>query len=574
MAKKRIKNTNFFRPKNIFIKKTGEISVRNFNRFVKNFTDPYDWGNNKQHFYYKNRKYQYANLERVNASLSSPDKRLWSRYKLTERELTFHLTAADKTDLLYYTNSPLSHTPLFCFDIDNEDYTTKSDLLGAVECLSSLFPDNYWEYSSSGKGVHFYILLDLSDSKINTAFYNSILHSLGEILRVYINSFYDVKFDAIKGNYCSYNFNNKNRPYISKCGILCKLPRPISLDDYFKLYNIGFTNIDLINKVAQYITSVLNPLVELYKNNNCHYLSYLIPNYDCLLNWINTFDNKNNNNYAFLTFASFSYPPSSSSDIGMGATVPENNKNKGANIRNNTTETDANKRSLIYGWGFFRDYYKNNKTIPTLEQYRESYRQEVGTGAEDDDDKKRLKDCYELIKNKFIPDKVGKSKGVNIGEFIEDIKKLITQEEITEYILTNYPNKKNRVSIEDLDVGFGYYYKNLMQDKDDRAQKQRSFSIPYKGLIKWFKSLKDKKEYFKSCNNHKALMIRDILLHIGILKRVDSSYVPAKLIKGDKVGISQRFVITDKCCRYGEFEKYYGKEFIDSFLLMPTGTSL
>jgi len=570
MTKKRINKNNFYRPKNIVIEKTGEISIRNYNRFIKNFMDPYDFGNNKQHFYYNNRKYKYANTEKVNAALTSDDKHQWNRYKLTERELEFHLTATDKTDLLYYTNSPLSHTPLFCFDIDGYYYTTRRDLLKTVELLSSLFPNSYWEYSSSGSGIHFYILLDLSDFTINTDFYNSVLNSLSELLRGYINSFYDVKFDGIKADYCSYAFNNKNRPYISKCGTLCKLPKPVSVDDYSKLYNLGFTSIDTINKAAKYITSILNPLILIYFENSCYYLSFVVPNYDHLLEWINKHDNKKGNSHTQLTFSTSSsyYPSYIYTVTGMGATVPKNNKNKDNKGINNTIETNANKRSLVYGCQYFRDYYKINKIIPSPEEFRSSYRQNAGTGTEDDGDRNRLNDCYELIKGTFITDKV-KSPGVNVGDFIDDIKKLITQEEITEYIIKKYPTKRNRVSIEDLDVGFCYYFKNLLQDKDDRSKKGRSFSISYKGMIQWFKSLKNRKEYNKSCNNHQALMIRDILLHIGILECVDSSYVPVKLIKGDKgdkVGISQKFVITEKCSRYDEFLKYYGKELIDSIL--------
>ena len=571
MSKKRINNKNFYRPKNIVIEKTGEISIRNYNRFIKNFMDPYDFGNNKRHFYYNNRKYKYGNTEKVNQTLTSDNKLLWNRYRVTEREIEFHLTAQDKSNLLYYTNSPLSNTPLFCFDIDNYDYTTKTDLLKTVEFLSSLFPNNYWEYSSSGLGIHFYILLDLSDFTINTEFYNSVLHSLSELLRGYINSFCNVKFDGIKADYCSYAFTDKNRPYISKCGTLCKLPRPVSLEDYYKLYNIGFSTIDTINKAGKYMASILTFWVKLYMENSCHYLSFVVPNYDYFLEWANKHDNKKSNNYTHFTFsASSSYYPSYSSSVtGMGATVPKNNKNNDNNGINHTIEPDANKRSLVYGSKYFRDYYRSNKIKPSPEEFRKSYRLNAGTGTEDDGDTKRLNECYELINGTFIPDKV-KSQGINVGDFIDDIKKLITQEEITEYIVKKYPKKRDRVSIEDLDVGFCYYFKNLLQDKDDRAKKGRSFSIPYKGMIQWFQSLKNRKEYHKSCNTHKGVIIRDILLHIGILECIDKSYQPAKFIKhneDEKNGISQKFVITEKCHRYDEFLKYYGKDVIDSVLI-------
>jgi hypothetical protein len=304
--------------------------------------------------------------------------------------------------------------------------------------------------------------------------------------------------------------------------------------------------------------------------NSCHYLSFVVPNYDYFLEWANKHDNKKSNNYTHFTFsASSSYYPSSSSSVtGMGATVPKNNKNNDNNGINHTIEPDANKRSLVYGSKYFRDYYRSNKIKPSPEEFRKSYRLNAGTGTEDDGDTKRLNECYELINGTFIPDKV-KSQGINVGDFIDDIKKLITQEEITEYIVKKYPKKRDRVSIEDLDVGFCYYFKNLLQDKDDRAKKGRSFSIPYKGLIQWFQSLKNRKEYLKSCNTHKGVIIRDILLHIGILECIDKSYKPAKFIKHNedvKNGISQKFVITEKCHRYDEFIKYYGKDVIESVL--------
>ena len=87
-----------------------------------------------------------------------------------------------------------------------------------TDYLLTLFPGCYYEPSSSGHGVHFYILIDFEYSTIyrktpiwgvmaNHYICNDNL-SLSKLLRLYVNHVYNVKFDAIKATYSNYEYSS------------------------------------------------------------------------------------------------------------------------------------------------------------------------------------------------------------------------------------------------------------------------------------------------------------------------------------------------------------------------------
>jgi len=591
--KKRVTKDNFYRPKK-YINAEGEPSVRCYKRFINNFVDPHDWGNDKKHFhYYYNNRMHKAKKSMINASLISGVRNSWGKYRMPEYLVGKHLTTNKKIEYLYYTNSPLSHTPLFCIDIDPLDYTAEHDLLSVASFLLELHPGSYWEYSTSGKGIHFYLLLDLSNyNKIDTSFWNKVMSGYSDLLKLYINSYFNVKFDAVKATYCSYSYDVRFERFVmSKCGTLCKLPRPTTIDGFKRLYNISFVSIDTINSNANQLCSSINSLVNIALfnpmelvtgtsfpsiifplSNNCSSFSPITGGTALLRGkeWLAPFFPHTSFNCYYLIdwlykglencLSPFSIPLTTIPNSMF--TDPVSNTSLDSKILSN----DVIIRSFAVCRLYYRNYYKEYKRVPGFDEFRQYYRQTAGTGSETEKNRERLEYVYDEVYRTFDPKKLSLLI-YTIGQFLPDINKLnISQGYINLWIKSKYPKSKNKIQISDLDVALGYYYTNLMKDKKDRASKSRSFCVGIAGLVKWFRKLRDNKQYHRSCNGTQAQMSRDLLIDIGLLNMFDSSYITAKSASDD-IGRSQRFVITEKCSYYHLFENYYSKEIIESFVI-------
>lgn len=221
MYKHKITNSkNLYRPK--------KHSPHTYNRFMRQFRDLATWGiGNKQHLYSK---------IYINSIIIAKNPCKYGRVLTSLSMQKNHLSGKK---ILYYTNHPHSHIGLFCLDIDLKQNTTPKDIVKVKNFLLFLFPNCYSEPSSSGLGLHFYILISFENTSMvsqypdwgnrgNTYLQNDIL-SLGKVLRRYINHHYNVKFDALKSSYSNYKFDTSHRLFLlDNCGVLCKQPRPSS----------------------------------------------------------------------------------------------------------------------------------------------------------------------------------------------------------------------------------------------------------------------------------------------------------------------------------------------------------
>ena len=222
--RKIVKRSNFYRPKK-FLTPHGELSFKCFKDFINNFIDPYDWGNNKRHFYRHNRKFKYGNTEGLNNTFiyvnEKGKKTKYNSYKLKNDEVRTHLYSHDKREFVYYVNSQFCHCPLICFDIDDLDITTDVDIQKVIEFLLKLHPGSYFEKSTNGKGLHFYVLMDFSDFKMDTEHFNDVFYSYAYLLKLVINTMFKVDFDNVKSTYSYYSFSKLNNCYLlEKCGTL------------------------------------------------------------------------------------------------------------------------------------------------------------------------------------------------------------------------------------------------------------------------------------------------------------------------------------------------------------------
>jgi len=179
--------------------------------------------------------------------------------------LEHHLIAAqqkNKQHYLFYTCSPDKEYNLICCDIDkiesNEAYSA------VVDYLSSLFPGSYYERSTNGTGLHFYILVQFDTDRIlfsenNEGVFRNVLYTLlSEALASVVNTHFEVQFDAVKATCPIYDLNKKFLKY----GNLVKLPAPVSYTQFKALYSASFFP-------EHYLIFIINYLNDL----SCRYIS-------------------------------------------------------------------------------------------------------------------------------------------------------------------------------------------------------------------------------------------------------------------------------------------------------------
>lgn len=522
----------FYRPKNA-VNREGEISIRCFKRFLNNFSDPNVWGNDKNYFYYHSRTgynngnhtdidYRRKTKEAVNRCLTFKNKyghpTLRGEYNLTEFEISLHIHSDDKRDRVFYTNSTRSHTPLICFDIDplDDGSTTDADLMAVVKFLLTLHPNSYWEYSTNGRGIHFYVLLDFSSSKIEYSHFNNIFKEYGDILRLYINNSFSLNFDAIKATYSGYTWSDTHSTFIiAHCGSLCKLPRPRFLAEYNTLYSIPFT-----------------PLSQL--NDNGTHLNLLIEQ------------------------AGIVEPPKVVvSSISPPLSLPITNvlgkktgKEKKISMTGDSFQNEKDYISIAVV-----EYYKKNNERPMVDDVYNNYISDTGYQKQDADRYQRFVKAFDYIVNVwFDPSKiVSKNKrkiGMYIvGDYITDIKKLYPTKEYMKAIQREVnPDYKGRIRYEDICIAAGFYFVSLTRLLESKNNTDRDFTVAQNNMIGWFDNLYDKKQTKRRCQRgEKVSVLRDILIKMKWLECVDKSYQTGRR--------SRRHLLTEMFPRYGEFEQ-------------------
>lgn len=526
---KRITKKNFYRPKNI-VSKSGDISLRQFNLFISNFVDKYDWGNDKKHFY-NYRLDRQITKELLNHSFTSIIKTKNStfyksaNYKLTEKDISLHLHSKDKKSYIYYVNSQFSSSILICLDVDPLKTTTPADIALVKDFLLSIHPGAYFEPSTNGEGLHFYILLDLSVyDKIDSSLWNSNFNSYSQLLKQYINSNYNVNYDAIKSTYSSYSFSKEHNTYLlNTCGVLCKLPRPVLLSDYQRLYSIPFTEIDTINK-------------------NAHYLLGLMTD-------------KNDSSTTY---------PSSSLPITtvLGSKPILNSKNQGFN----TNSMEAEREYILK---HIREYYKEHNELPTLEQSYQSYKNDTGYCKIGEGREERFAGIYQYCRKGFDSKKIVKKRPVGIyykKDYVHDLKQLLTEEQLLQMQKDINSKFKGKITYEDVSIAAGFYFVSLTRLLEQKNWSGKEFTIPQNNMIKFFDSLNKKLETARTCTTTaKAKILKDILIKLDWLSCIDSNYIICKQ--------SRRHILTAKFPRYSEFVEIVGADNIQKWIVFTELTN-
>lgn len=510
---------------------------------------------------------------------------------------------------LYYTNKPDALKLFGCLDFDNIDSLIRSssllsDIHDVIAFLNLYFPGSYYDYGSSGKSLNYYLLIDISylselyyyNEQIDTnlrfpRFVNKILSNISYLLRFVFNTptdycKYNLKFDAIKGTMSDYETttyqNTKYYKRIISSGTFAKLPRPTTPQQYHQYYHSPSVDIRSLINLSYYLfhSSLLSFSEELYTLSDYSKSYYKAVKAAQFLQNILLPTRQQDYSKAhpfFLHSAqkkmcgfkpetpSLNKLPIYKSSISMNTGFPvvkekqgkkrENQRKYQMEIDSLKEEPDAFIRLKEYCFYLFVEYYYTKNRLPTFQEYLKSFGEEIDTDLETDERVRKARYIYDWMKDDwFKEEKVRKSHYV-VGDYLSDIKKLISQEQI-KTIKNKYYQWK--ITYEDIDVAIGYFFINLMTKKEMKQWCNKELTVPQNNMVDWFRTLKETGQIKRSCNYSKAKALREIVLHIGWLECVDESYC-----NSDKKHRSRRYVFTEIFPKYKQFEKYIGKKVID-----------
>lgn len=480
-------------------KKKKQVSCRAFSKFVGQFIDRYNWGwindDGDPSFRY------------TAGYISSVSYKSWIKLRTYFRSsqqnrttcLKAHLKARDNGyDFVFYTNRIGSDIVMLCGDIDCKENGTYLDCLEAMLYIRERFHNNcYFEPSTSSAGIHFYIFIDFSTCNFNSfqrKQCNYLINQYGEALSMLINNEYNCIFDGFKGTYRT-GWNMENR------GTLGKLPCPVNQEDFNTLCN------------SQILTAS-----------------------DMKKRW--------NLLQELLSDTQFSIPITI-----MSRDFESHINNEGSK------STDAFTRSRHICQQYCRYYKRNHNKLPSFDEFREYYRQHPSATQEETTRAyHRLKKVYKYVISNF-DDELCKSKPIyTTGDFIDCLKQEITSEQLEQ--MTKASSYRYKLSYEDIDAGLGYFYINLMSNKEKKEFSSKELTVPINDMSKWFAALKEKGLVKRGCDRSKVQAIKTILENIGYIECVDRFY-------STDMKTSRRWSFTPKFPKYDKFAAYVGKDVIE-----------
>ncbi|MHB9071672.1 MAG: hypothetical protein ACYC54_15035 [Sedimentisphaerales bacterium] len=514
---------NFYRPKT--------YTIHTYNRFMKQFIDKRTFGiNNKQH---------YHSTDYINNCLTSN-----SHFKRKLCESTFlhqlkHLN--DDKFLLYYTNSPHTNIPLFCMDIDpikEPTPSTPEDIQKAAQFLSVLHPNCYYEPSSSGKGLHFYFLVDFTSYrqaygndwsfKANQVIQTGLI-SYGKLIHEYINRHFNVKFDAIKSTISHYSWSKEYSCYIiDNQATLCKQPRPKSEDALHLLYNSPISSLSCLENNAIWL------ITQLFKQDN----------------WQN--ENLRIELEKRKKALSPSSSPLSSFPVTVGKSFSSHEPNSSKNEGNEDSHKERKCEFLMQSSNAEQRYVGSIMALshtlgylPSVEQWHTYYvKKGLYTGSPELTEirKGRFNRCVKYVAQTFDPSIIS-SHHIPL-EYMENLKKSISPAELKQCCKeTGYRYKINYV---DLDMGAGYIYMSCMSNQKMGLE----LTVPTRGWINYHKYHKEKGTIKRLCTHEKIRAVKLALIKIGYIVCLDENY---------DLGCSMRYGLGSNHPKFDEYQLFCKK---------------
>ncbi|MBW8015582.1 MAG: hypothetical protein FVQ82_05290 [Planctomycetes bacterium] len=439
-----------------------------------------------------------------------------------------HLLAAlhgRKQGFLFYTTSPVKDFNIICLDVD--DIESDEAYYAVVKYLSSIFPNCYYERSTNGTGLHFYIIVSFPParylfSEVNEGAYRNLLyHLLSEALRSFVNDNFAVKFDAVKGTNTIYDDHNN----FLKFGTLVKLPAPVKYEQFNALYSASIYSEDHLLCIINY----LNDITCEY-SSGVYNVSSLMASLKLILkdtpirtsprDMLSEIKKRNNPSSSTSTYSTsystiYLYPTYTITNGGTNClpkkkvgNKPKNNDLKNYTIIDIMNIGDSRIRESLYIKKYVRSYYSRHGAIPPEHEVEQNYRVEMSYHKVGDYRRKRFSKYYKHTVNTFDPDKASDGASpYKVGMYGSVIDK--SDEQITEWVKNNTSYKRN-VYRYDVDITLEYIYicsknkKNRARERaikrlakqDNVSEAQAEIMLknttPRKGLIGFYEFVQEK----------------------------------------------------------------------------------
>ena len=599
------KKHGLYRPS---INKTNYNTSHRYSKFMNQSNDPNDWGHLKKHLYdwsemndnmielneNGNTKHQLkgpinysytyvkgkpfgTGKNRVIINSIDDIEELWKKSKNypdyveqwnTTGKITMHKTRwlcmerhlqsalyRQKQGYLFYTTSPNKDYNVICLDVD--DIESDEAYYAVVQFLSSIFPHCYYERSTNGTGLHFYIIVSFPTarylfSEVNEGVYRNLLYYLlTEALRSVVNAHYAVKFDAVKGTNPIYDENNNFLKY----GTLVKLPAPVTYDQFNALYSAPIYTEDYILCIINYFNDVtcryysgIYSVSSLF--NSLHIILKNTPIRTSPRDMLSEIKKLNNSSIT---------TPRPTTTITNGGTncLPEKkvrNKTKNNDYKKYTIIDimnigDSRVRESLYIKRYVGDYYSKYGIIPPEDEVEQHYRTEMNYHKIGDFRKNRFSKYYNHTVNTFDPDKASDgATPYKVGMYDAVINQ--TNEQLTQWVKNNTSFKRN-VYRYDVDITLEYIHicsknkKNRAREKlikkyaeqEGISQKQAEIMLknttPRDGMEGFYQFVKEKyrtvvvdgkMKKINLCDRKKASAMLDLVVELGLAECIDPTF--------------------------------------------------
>jgi len=154
---------------------------------------------------------------------------------------------------------------------------------------------------------------------------------------------------------------------------------------------------------------------------------------------------------------------------------------------------------------------------------------------------KRIDDCIRYVGMEFDPTK-GRSL-YTAGEYVDDIMSRITTDEIN--VIASKEGYRYKITPDDLDIVAGYHWICMINNQD----RYRELTVPKKGVVQYWKYLKETGSVKRSCDDGRIRPCRVILQRIGYITLLDKSY----MVGWDNNGVAMKWGIGENHPRYSEY---------------------
>ena len=512
--------------------------------------------------------------------------------KFNADKVRSHITKQKKW---YWTGNPFSPERLLGIDVDNR--TDNSELIKPfLEFFQRYYPDCFYDHGSSGKSLHYYTKLDmlpLYDYYMNNtdiseewaSYANKIIKYTGSIFKIYgrnilcpdhtlisrknksgeikITPEYLVEFDAFKGTCPEYDFyiNKQGKPVITKMiknGVLHKYPNLYTVDDLVKFRDSPiYSIIDHISLSLYLISTIL--LSGCYSDNDLKKIKLVQKVIEPILI----------EHSVYLPLLEKNVVASSPSPHDNNTEKRDNNilsiyTGTFENIDDISMESDALIRSKRYLYYCYMEYMTKEGREPSLKEYRDNYRCDIGTGPEDEEDIKRLEYVYYT--------NIERMRKYLFGSLSQRIEKMESSLGITQDDIDNMSEYDRKLYLREVAItavwielcltNSEYLDKKIWWNINKVQHFNRELTVPMTSLENFIKCLKDKGLNKNGCNPRKAKALREVLVKLGWMQCVDDSVVIAAY-QGETGGRARRYILLPDHPGYQRFENIVGVEKID-----------